>query len=76
MAQEVSVSTLIKSTRRIRENWILFICTTLAVAVIWRAVNIADLPTAYLSIALAICLVLTGIALVDCRKSAPSSDNA
>lgn len=70
------MSTLIKSTRRIRENFFLLICTTLAAFMIWRALIIADLLAAWMCVALAICLVFTGIALLDCRKSTSSSDNA
>lgn len=70
------MSSFIKSSRRIRENIILLICTVLAVAIIWRGVIFADLLAAYMCIALGFCLVFTGIALVDYRKSAPTSDNA
>jgi hypothetical protein len=69
------VSTLIKGTRRIRENIILLICTALAVAIIWRAVIFADLLAAWMCIALGFCLVFTGIAWVDYRKSIATSDN-
>jgi hypothetical protein len=70
------VSTLIKSGRRIRENFILLICTSLAVVVVWRGVIIGDLMAAWMCIALGVCLVFTGIALVDYRKSTLASDNA
>jgi len=70
------VSTLIKGGRRICENIILLICTVLAVAIIWRGVIFADLLAAWMCMALGISLVFTGIALVDYRKSAPTSDNA
>jgi len=73
--QEVSVSTLIKGTRRIRENLILLICTALAVVVTWRGVIYGDFLAAYMCLALGISLVFTGIALVDYRKSVPTSDN-
>ena len=70
------MSTLIKSTRRLRENFIMLICSFLAVALVWRGVIFADLLAAWMCIALAICLVFTGIALVDYRKTTPASDNA
>ena len=69
------MSTLIKNGRRIRENSILLICTLLAVVIVWRGVIFADLLAAYMCIALGISLVFTGIALVDYRKSMPTSDN-
>ncbi len=69
------MSTLIKNGRRIRENIIVLICSILAVAIVWRGVNFGDLLAAYMCIALGISLVFTGIALVDYRKSMPTSDN-
>ena len=69
------MSTLIKNGRRIRENMIVLICSILAVIVVWRGVIFGDLLAAYMCIALGISLVFTGIALVDYRKSMPTSDN-
>jgi len=66
------VSTLIKSARRIRETMIVLICTAIAVILVWRGLTydhgVADLMTASLCIALALCLILTGIAAADCRN--------
>ena len=69
------MSTLIKGARSIRENFFLLICTTLAAVMIWRGMTFADLLAAWMCIALAVCLVFTGIALVDYRKSLATSDN-
>ena len=69
------MSTLIKNGRRIRENTIVLICSILAVVIVWRGVIFGDLLAAYMCIALGISLVFTGIALVDYRKSVPTSDN-
>ncbi len=70
------MSTLIKNGRRIRENIILLVCSFVAVAIVWRGVTFGDFLAAYMCMALGISLVLTGIALVDYRKSVPTSDNA
>ena len=69
------MSTLIKNGRRIGENMIGLVCSFLAVIVVWRGVIFGDLLAAYMCIALGFTLVLTGIALVDYRKSAQTSDN-
>jgi len=69
------VSTLIKSGRHIGQNIVLLVCTFLAVAIVWRGVVFGDFLAAYMCIALGISLIFTGIALVDYRKSAPTSDN-
>lgn len=69
------MSTLIKNGRRIWENMIVLIFTFLAAAIVWRGVVFADLLTAWMCIALGLSLVLTGIALVDYRKSGQTSDN-
>ena len=64
-----------KSTRQICDHFMLVICLFLAALAVWRAFEV-ELLAAWMCIALAICLVLTGIALIDYRKSLPSSDNA
>jgi len=69
------VSTLIKNGRRIRENTIVLICSLLAVIIVWRGVIFGDLLAAYMCMALGISLVFTGIAMADCRKTVPTSDN-
>ena len=69
------MSTLIKNGRRIGENMIVLVCSLLAVLIVWRGVIFGDLLAAYMCIALGFSLVLTGIALVDYRKSMPTSDN-
>ncbi|HEV8377750.1 MAG TPA: hypothetical protein VGP99_02790 [Tepidisphaeraceae bacterium] len=69
------MSTLIKGGRQLLQNIILFVCTILAVAIIWRGVIFGDLLAAWFCIALGFCLVFTGIALVDYRKSIATSDN-
>ena len=69
------MTTLIKSGRRIRENFILLVCTTLAVVIVWRGVIVGDLLAAWMCIALGLCLIFTGIALMDCRESTLASDN-
>ena len=70
------MSILIKSTRQICDHFMLVICMFLAVVAGWRAFEVDNLLAAWMCIALAICLVLTGIALLDYRNSLPSSDNA
>ena len=69
------MSTLIKSGRRIRENFILLICTVVAVGIVWRGMIFGDMVAVWFCVALGLCLVFTGIALVDYRKSVPASDN-
>jgi hypothetical protein len=69
------MSTLIKGGRRILDNITFLICTLLAGAIVWRAVVFDDLLASWMCIALAFCLFFTGIALIDYRKSLPTSDN-
>jgi hypothetical protein len=69
------MSTLIKGGRRILDNVTFLTCTLLAVAIVWRAVIFADLLACWMCIALGFCLFFTGIALIDYRKSLPTSDN-
>jgi hypothetical protein len=69
------VSTLIKSTRQIYDHFMLVICLFLAALAIWRAFEVDNLLAAWMCIALAICLILTGIALIDYRNNPATSDN-
>jgi len=63
------VSAHVKSARRIRETIIVLICTAIAAILIWRGLTydhgVADFTTASMSVALALSLVFTGIALTD-----------
>ncbi|HEV8607993.1 MAG TPA: hypothetical protein VGQ99_21840 [Tepidisphaeraceae bacterium] len=59
------MTTLIISGRRILDNFILPLCTFLAVLIVWRGVDYGDMIVASMCIALGFSLIFTGIAASD-----------